>query len=202
MDSSFDAKKTNQNGLDSGPSCFLLFSLGNFGIFVSWSKLILRFLYSLSVVLLPKQSVIISQYCSQFLSCWMTKFDTVCNSFLTILKVLNDSLFPLHKLPVYCKFNSYFIYVVYIQHLCGAALTSGSKRVMVVGALLWLLEGERWKRGWPIILLSACFKWQMGADNMAGINILSPTMLNIHFNSQNMQLLLWFMKQGSTCTEI
>lgn len=56
MDNSFDNKEANQNGFDSGPSCFF-FSPGNFGIFVSWSKLILQFLYSLSVVLLPKQSI-------------------------------------------------------------------------------------------------------------------------------------------------
>lgn len=57
---------------------------------------------------------------------------------------------------------------------------------MVVRALPWILEGERRKRDWPIILFSACSQWWICADNMAGINILSPAMLNTHSNSQNM----------------
>jgi hypothetical protein len=69
---------------------------------------------------------------------------------------------------------------------------------MVVGALLWLLEGERRKRGWPIILFSACSQWRICADNMAGISILSPTMLNTRFNSQKMQLLLWLNEERVT----
>jgi hypothetical protein len=115
MDNSFGVEKANQNGFDW--MFMFFFALGNFGIFVSGSKL-LQLLYSLSVLLLPKQSI--NDYFSAFwslfphfdqlLSCWMTKSDTLCNSFPTIVKVLNDSLFPLHKLPIYCIFNKNVIY--------------------------------------------------------------------------------------------